>query len=72
MGFKLNGTTWLGLDTTASLSGITFHMDSVGMYFLNVGDYIECFVRQDSGGNLNVRAAGNYSPEFYAVRIPGT
>jgi len=38
-------------------------------YFFTAGDYAELVVFQNSGGNLNVTAAGNYSPEFWIDRL---
>jgi len=36
---------------------------------LAVNDYVLLVVYQDSGGNLNVNAAAQYTPEFMMVRI---
>lgn len=39
-------------------------------YDLAIGEYVELYAMQSSGGNLNVQASSNYSPEFSMVRIP--
>lgn len=41
---------------------ITIHTE----FQLAVGDYVELFATQNSGGALNVEAVGVYSPMFYA------
>jgi hypothetical protein len=38
-------------------------------YALSVNDYVELFAWQTSGGNLDVLASGNFSPEFGMVRL---
>lgn len=39
------------------------------IYYLSGSDFVELAAYQDSGGNLNVNASGNYSPEFRMVRL---
>jgi hypothetical protein len=34
------------------------------------GDYVELMVFQTSGGDLNINATLNYSPEFTITRVP--
>lgn len=63
---RLNGSTLIAepsaVASTAGLgTGLVFSTD----YRLTVGDYVDVAVYQDSGGNLNVLASGNESPEFY-------
>ena len=50
---------------TAWLSGHTIST----IYDLAVNDFVVINVEQTSGGNLNVRAAANHSPEFMMQRI---
>ena len=38
-------------------------------YRLSATDYVEFMVYQNSGGNLNVTASGNSSPEFWIAQI---
>jgi hypothetical protein len=40
------------------------------IYKLTAGDSAECFVYQNSGGDLTVDSLGNSSPEFMMVRLP--
>ena len=68
--FRINGTTTIAKDsrmavTTGDPTVISLTMD----YSFAVNDYVECLVRQSSGGNLNANSTGNYSPEFGMVRI---
>lgn len=44
-------------------------MSLVTFYALAATEYVTLEVWQNSGGALNVLAAGNYSPEFWAVRV---
>lgn len=71
IGIRLNGTIFIDLIESPPLAGggnVTAL--SIGaLYSLAANDYVELVVYQDSGGALNVNAAGNYSPEFWMVRI---
>jgi hypothetical protein len=67
--FKVNGTTTIAyteLQTTASLP--PRHSLST-IYALNLGDYIEVFVRQDESVAILVMATAGYSPHFSAVMV---
>jgi hypothetical protein len=64
----LNGTTVIG--ATKHITGGALQTQkqiATSPWALKVGDFIECVVAQDSGGNLNVDASGDYSPEFGMV-----
>jgi hypothetical protein len=67
----LNNTTIIGFvkfgGTSASTDGI--HVSCI--YDLNVSDYVDLRVVQGSGGDLDVLAGGNYSPEFMMHKIDG-
>lgn len=39
------------------------------IYKLSVNDYVECNVKQNSGGDLNVSSSNAFSPEFMMQRI---
>lgn len=70
LGIRLNGNTWLDIIGFPPLS--TSHdMTITTIYQLSAGDYVELCVYQNSGGNLDIRALGNYSPEFSIARIMG-
>jgi hypothetical protein len=69
LAIKLNGTTFIA-DTLYSVVGTVDTRQNVSMqYYLNVGDYVECFVAQTSGGALIVQALANFSPEFMMSRV---
>ena len=62
------GTTLAAFDVPA-VNGDRTHICLSTLYSLGAADYVEVFVYQNSGGNLNLDAQGNYSPEFSMVRI---
>jgi hypothetical protein len=65
---KLNGTTNVGTANRLPIGGSTADwLSCTAVYALVPGDYLECFVYQASGGNLNVVASAATSPEFAAV-----
>lgn len=65
---RLNGTTDIGRQAYLSPGSATrFCITTI--YDLALNDYIELVVWQNSGGNLDVVAAGNRSPEFSMQRI---
>lgn len=65
---RLNGTTTLVADRRNAVNGEETIISVNGAYALAAGDYVELIARQTSGGNLNVTATGNYSPEFWINR----
>ena len=67
---KLNGITFIAIQQQPPVAGgvLTTAVSVTTTYDLAVNDYIELVGYQDSGGNLNVNATGNYSPEFSMVR----
>lgn len=64
-GLRLNGTTYI--DWVASVGDAAITTKTAAHYRFVAGDYIELVVYQTSGGNLNVSAIGNYTPEFSAT-----
>lgn len=61
----LNGTTNIGA-TLLPTNGSTVAVgEAVAEYALAAGDYVECQVRQTSGGALNVTSSSNYSAELW-------
>lgn len=64
--FRLNGATDYAshLIQAVTTGGNPTDIAVSTLVNLAVNDYMECFVYQDSGGALNVAAAGNFSPEF--------
>jgi hypothetical protein len=65
----LNGTTQIGMMTNLLSSLGQMRTNITAIYSLNVNDYVEALVLQESGGNLDLVAAANYSPEFMMQRI---
>lgn len=68
---RLNATSIIGANATGPdpTTGIGTAHTVVTTYVLAVNDYVEVWVRQDSGGALNVLANAAFSPEFSMVRI---
>lgn len=63
--FRLNGGTVIGSIIQPAVSGATTDQVINVPYMLAVGDYVECYVVQASGGNLDVAAAARLSPDFW-------
>ena len=62
---RLNGTTLISISGFgAPPSPYEPRVALSCTYNLAVNDYVELMAFQDSGGNLNVQQAGNYTPEF--------
>lgn len=56
---KLNGTTFLSTTNITPVTGFGSVLETTKLTFLNAGDYIEFYVFQDSGGNLNATNTGD-------------
>ena len=65
-----SGVTTIAVDMRDSVQGADTMISISTKYWLNVGEYVELQVYQNSGGNLNVDRVANYTPEFAMVRIP--
>lgn len=63
---RVGGTTDIAGQKTGTTSAGTVEMTVDTEYAFTAGQYAELVVHQNSGGALNVLAAGNYSPEFSA------
>lgn len=61
--------TAIAVKSVAAVNGDRTGLNLVTLYQLSAGDYVESFVYQNSGGNLNLDAVANYSPEFEMTRI---
>ena len=69
---RLNGATFIAKDRRqASTTAGELTLSISTEYDLIAGDYVELVVFQNSGGALNISAAGNYSPEF-SISFIGT
>lgn len=66
---QLNGATLIAVDDRTAVNGAATRLNITKIYSLSAGDYLEAYAYQNSGGNLNVSASGNYSPEFSMQRI---
>lgn len=65
---RLNGSTVIVIQEAPSIGAGSAHPIAVTTaYQLAAGDYLELMGKQSSGGNLNMLATANYSPEFWAV-----
>lgn len=66
---RLNGATGIGYATysspTASAS-VTLTLNRP--WSMTAGDYVEIVAFQNSGGALDINAAGSYSPHFWMIR----
>lgn len=66
---RINGATYIAShNRPTNTTGISTMSIATGYYF-SAGDYVELMAYQDSGGSLNVEAVGNYSPEFWAMKV---
>lgn len=65
MRLLLNGSTIIAQEIRAgAISGINSPIHLSTLYYLAQNDYVEVQVWQNRGGNLNVLASANFSPEF--------
>lgn len=65
---RLNGATIIADKTVTPVGGSNATIVPISTsYDFAAADYVEVLVYQDSGGALNVEAAGNISPEFMAA-----
>jgi hypothetical protein len=68
---RLNGSaTIIAAQNAVPISGDETIFSIATIYDLAVGDYVELYAYQSSGGALNVTAPGPYSPEFAMHRLP--
>lgn len=70
LNIKLNGTTFIASASFDATAGsLPTSIGATTLYYLVVGDYVEMFAFQNSGGNLDIASFGNYSPEFAMHRM---
>ena len=65
----LNGVTALAYFSSPVRTDGGCQATVTTIYDLAVADFVELWVNQSSGGNLNVLAVGNWSPEFMMQKI---
>lgn len=63
----VNGSTIVAGHSDNALTALPLNHSISTMYPLSAGDYVELHVYQTSGGNLDIVAGGNYTPEFWAM-----
>jgi len=66
-----NGGVWWGYSQVQPTQSSTTGLSVMTQVYLNAGDYVECWVYHNKGGNLDVGFYGNFSPEFSIRRIGG-
>lgn len=67
---RVNATTFVSKQVQTNSGGIiNWTSSNTSVYALSAADYIECYVFQNSGGNLNLAASGNWSPEVWMFWI---
>ena len=69
--WEKNGSTTIGLfesprETTAQVS-----LQASGIYYFSAGDYIKCYIYQDSGGSLNVTGNADGDQSFFSIAYLG-
>lgn len=68
---RINGATFIVADERPAVNGAATQITVETVYRFVAGEYAELRALQNSGGNLDVSAAGNFSPEFWMVRLGG-
>jgi hypothetical protein len=66
-----NGSTNIAEDRRSATSGDNTLLGLCTQYYLAASDYVVAAAYQTSGGNLNVQAEGNESPEFSMAYMGG-
>jgi hypothetical protein len=67
---KLNGTTIIATQIIQAVTDVNITGLNIStLYSLSVNNYVELFVQQTSGGDLNVDTISAYSPEFAMVKV---
>lgn len=64
LSIRLNGTTTIAITYMKSPGASILILSVACDYQLAVNDYVELVAFQNSGGDINLEAIGNYSPEF--------
>lgn len=68
---QANGTTPIATLRMDAAAASTTQMSISTQYRLNVNDFVEAFVFQNSGGNLDVTTNAQFSPEFSMAFLSG-
>lgn len=67
--FSLNGVTTIAYQQCSIVGPVTTALMMSTIYQLAVGEWVEFWAKQTSGGNLVVQSIPQYSPEFMMQRI---
>ena len=62
-----NATTFIAYQTNQPSATHASETTITTLYSLAAADYAELYVKQDSGGALNLTVAANYSPEVWVA-----
>ena len=66
---RLGGSTYLAVSSRDDIGVDVQYLTVSTLYYFAATNYVELCAFQNSGGNLVITAAGNYSPEFWAIRM---
>jgi hypothetical protein len=67
---RFGGSTYIAIHSDNNPDGTYTSVLSVStVYYLTASDYVELVAFQNSGGNLDIVATANYSPEFAVMRL---
>ena len=70
VGLRLNGSTFLAISAAQNIgAGANLNLSVATLYQLAVGDYVELYAWQNSGGTLTLLAGAAYSPELATILI---
>lgn len=66
---RFNGTTTIAKTQEAAAGSDTRALTISTLYQLATNDYVELRAFQSTGAGLNIQSSGNYTPEFWMVRV---
>lgn len=67
---RFGGSTYIALHSNNAPEAVnTAELSISTIYYFAASDYIELAAFQSSGGNLDILATANYSPEFAVMRL---
>lgn len=66
---RINGSDYQARQFSPGIASLTVSLNVAAICDLEAGDYAELMAYQNSGGNLDIVKAGDYSPEFSMERI---
>lgn len=66
---RFNNTTTIAKTQEAAAGSDTRALSISTLYALAVNDFVELRAFQSTGAGLNIQSSGNYTPEFWMVRV---